>query len=196
MNYRLELVKKFQSELGYSISQSLDLMMKINKTTLSEKEAYNIFMATGFKDAEQFISNKPVITYNSLKNFNRFLLKVFLVIVILTFGLITYGCGTQEDKPVPVPVAKIQQEIKEESHQKWITKQFSGWDGRHTRIVQLIKPKLNDPSSFEHVETRYSKQGDDIIVFMTYCAKNQYGGVVMGNVKAKVCYSNDAIEIM
>jgi len=92
--------------------------------------------------------------------------------------------------------AEIKTETQFSKHDGWIESQFSKLDGRHIKLVQLIKPRLNDPKSFEHVETRYSKQGDDIIVFMTYRAKNEYGAVMMGSIKAKVCYSNDVIEIL
>jgi len=133
------------------------------------------------------MSNQPTLK-NKLKGY------MFIAIVSLPLLLLTvFGCfiifGSNES-------TEIKTETQSSKHDGWIENQFSKLDGRHIKLVQLIKPRLNDPKSFEHVETHYSRQGDDIIVFMTYRAKNQYGAVMMGSVKAKVCYSNDVIEIL
>ena len=53
-----------------------------------------------------------------------------------------------------------------------IEKQFSAWDGSHITFSRAIKDNLNDPSSFEHVETRYEDKGTYILVSMKYRAKN------------------------
>ncbi len=68
-------------------------------------------------------------------------------------------------------------------HQKKIEAQFSGWDGSHRNLEQMIKDSMNDPDSYEHVETRYIDKGTYIRVFCTFRGKNAFGGIVK-NTKA------------
>lgn len=63
-------------------------------------------------------------------------------------------------------------------HQKKIEAQFSGWDGSHRELERMIKDSMNDPDSYEHVETRYSDKGTYIRVFCTFRGKNAFGGIV------------------
>ena len=37
-----------------------------------------------------------------------------------------------------------------------VKEQFSSWDGAHKNLEKAIKKNMNDPSSYEHVETTYS----------------------------------------
>ena len=51
---------------------------------------------------------------------------------------------------------------------------FSEWDGSHDASVRTIKRSMKNPSSFEHVETRFN----DNTVFTTYRGTNSFGGTV------------------
>lgn len=65
---------------------------------------------------------------------------------------------------------------------------FSAWDGSHVRIKRWLQNNyLNDPSSYEHLETRFSKvvSGDTLIVITSFTAKNAFGGRVKGFVHYK-----------
>lgn len=61
---------------------------------------------------------------------------------------------------------------------KKIEGQFSGWDGSHRNFESLIKDAMNDPDSYEHVETRYKDMGKYIRVYCTFRGKNAFGGLV------------------
>lgn len=61
---------------------------------------------------------------------------------------------------------------------KIIQEQFSGYDGSHRKFERLIKQAMNDPSSYDHVETRYIDNGSYIRVFCTFRGKNAFGGLV------------------
>jgi len=65
-----------------------------------------------------------------------------------------------------------------EARKKLIEKQFSGWDGSHYRFERLIKQAMNDPDSYEHVETRYLDMGSHIRVYCTFRGRNAFGGMV------------------
>ena len=53
---------------------------------------------------------------------------------------------------------------------------FSAWDGAHSGLVAEVKAQLNDPESFEHLETSTIDKGDYYIVIMKFTAKNGFGG--------------------
>ena len=52
---------------------------------------------------------------------------------------------------------------------------FDPWDGNHRNFEQMVKNQLNAPSTFEHVETRYSVGEFPRSVVMTYEAENLFG---------------------
>jgi hypothetical protein len=65
---------------------------------------------------------------------------------------------------------------KAELHQKNVISQFSGWDGSNYAMTKRIKSILNDPDSYEHIETRYKDKGTYLAVYSTISAKNAFGG--------------------
>lgn len=60
------------------------------------------------------------------------------------------------------------------------------WDGSHTALVSYVEDNMNDPDSFEHVETRYILQKDYAYVIMKFRGKNAFGGLVLNSISAKV----------
>ena len=52
---------------------------------------------------------------------------------------------------------------------------FDPWDGNHRNFEKLVKDQLNAPSTFDHVETRYSVGEFPRSVVMTYEAANLFG---------------------
>jgi len=84
----------------------------------------------------------------------------------------------------------------EEERKKELQKGFSTWDGSHNKLTELIKESMNDPDSYEHVETVYFDQGDHLIVNQTFRGKNSFGGTVKNTIKAKVSIEGDVIEVI
>jgi len=74
--------------------------------------------------------------------------------------------------------------------------QFSEWDGSHIKLTIAIKSAMNDPKSYEHVETAYWDMGDHLIVQTKYRGNNAFGGKVLGMIKAKVNLNGDVIEVI
>lgn len=70
---------------------------------------------------------------------------------------------------------------------------FSKWDGSHIELVREVKALMNDPGSFEHVETLYSLQGDKMILTMKFRGKNAFGGVITNTARAE---SNMSCQIL
>lgn len=73
---------------------------------------------------------------------------------------------------------------------------FSDWDGSHRELTKKIKASMHDPSSYEHVETRYSDKGDHLFVVTTFRGKNAFGGTVTNTMKANVTIDGTVIEIL
>ena len=55
---------------------------------------------------------------------------------------------------------------------------------------------MNDPDSYEHVETVYWDRDDHLVVSTTFRGKNAFGGTVSNTVKAKVSLDGQDIEIV
>ncbi|GHB44533.1 hypothetical protein [Mongoliitalea lutea] len=80
--------------------------------------------------------------------------------------------------------------------QKEVEKQFSSWDGSHRGLTKKIKESMNDPDSYEHVETRFRDDGDYIFVITKFRGTNAFGGKVTNTVSAKVDFKGNVIEIV
>lgn len=92
------------------------------------------------------------------------------------------------------PELSPEEKAKQDYH-NWIQSQFSAWDGSHIHLVSLVKENMNDPKSFEHVETRYTDNGDNLTVFMKFRGTNAFGGKILNSVNATADYKTNTIKI-
>jgi hypothetical protein len=64
-----------------------------------------------------------------------------------------------ELEPEPEPVKELTEEekaaIAAQERREMIEKQFSAWNGSHLGLTRFIKDHMNDPKSYDHVETVY-----------------------------------------
>ena len=83
-----------------------------------------------------------------------------------------------------------------------VSNQFSAWNGSHYKFVEVIKSRMNDDKSFEHVETRSSgksalENGDSIfLIEMTYKGTNKFGGIVKNTSFARSSISGKTFYIV
>ena len=64
---------------------------------------------------------------------------------------------------------------------------LSAWDGSYPNLKRYTKKILKDPKSFEHDKTVITPiVNDEQTVYMTYRAKNGFGGVVVERIGAKI----------
>lgn len=61
---------------------------------------------------------------------------------------------------------------------------ISGWDGKNIELVNLVKSGMNNPKSFEHVETRFNDNGDSLKLYMTFRGTNGFGAIVTNKISA------------
>ena len=112
-----------------------------------------------------------------------------LAVSILGFVVVTVIASLSETGTTS---PKTQEELREER----IGKHFSGWDGSHDGLTKVIKASMNDPDSYDHVETVYWDKGDHLIVRTTFGGKNAFGGVVKNSVKARVDLNGNVLQVI
>jgi len=84
----------------------------------------------------------------------------------------------------------------QETRDEQILNQFSGFTGIHFNLRRVVMAAMNDPDSFNHVETTYFDDGDSLRVQMRYRGKNAFGGVVLDSVTARVSLEGEVLEIL
>lgn len=73
---------------------------------------------------------------------------------------------------------------RKQERQEQVEACFSAWNGSHREFVRALKDRMNDPSSFEHVETRYRDDEHEVFLFMRFRGANAFGGVVLNEATA------------
>ena len=113
----------------------------------------------------------------------------WIIAGIFAVGLISaiFNSGSQDQGPTPTPG---------DSRKEQIEKQFSSWDGSHRGLTKLIKASMNDPKSYDHVDTVYVDEGDSLKVKTTFRGKNAFGGVVINWIWARVDFEGNVIEVI
>lgn len=129
--------------------------------------------------------------------------KITGVIVLFFVSLFIFSIFNSSNKKTGENKGEVsKQEVasptpsKTPSRDEIIEKQFSAWDGSHIKLTELIKDSMNDPKSYEHVETVYWDMKDHLIVNTTFRGKNAFGGTVKNTVKAKISLDGEGIEIL
>jgi len=117
---------------------------------------------------------------------------LLILFIIGIIGSIMNQPSPSSNTTPPPPKPKTQKELRTEK----ISAGFSAWDGSHIALERLIKKTMNDPDSYEHEETVYWDQGDDLIVKTTFRGKNGFGGVVKNWVKAKVDLNGNVLQVL
>lgn len=105
-----------------------------------------------------------------------------------------------EPEPEPEPVKELTEEEKAalaaEQRQEMVEEAFSLWDGSHIALTQFIKDNMNDPRSYEHVETRYRDDGDHITVQVKFRGNNMFGAKVLNTIIARCSPDGEVLEII
>ena len=139
------------------------------------------------KEILAILKKVPASQFETNKNFFHQLLQL-------------YPDNTNYKKKYEYYTAKFEEKLKNEriaiERQKNIKMQFSSWDGSHRNLERYIKKIMNDPKSYDHVNTTYWDKGDYLIVKTTFRGKNAFGGVVINSIKAKVDMNGNILQIM
>lgn len=117
------------------------------------------------------------------------------IVILFLLILVSVQVFTPAKKDPPKTPEQIKME-QAEARKKYLQTHFSAWDGSHNGLTTYIKDAMNDPGSYEHVETVYWDRKDHLVVRTTFRGKNAFGGVVKNSVKAKVDLSGNVLEVM
>jgi hypothetical protein len=82
------------------------------------------------------------------------------------------------------------------ARKKLIEGAFSKWDGSHLALERAVISSMNDPDSYEHVNTSYKDYGDYVFVLTKFRGKNAFGGIVVDSMSAKASVNGEIIEII
>lgn len=95
-------------------------------------------------------------------------------------------------------LAESKKEERKGKYTEWVKNQFSAWDGSHVELVKQVKEAMNDPHSFEHVDTTYIEDNDykTLTIQMKYRGKNGFGGVITNTVSAMISIDDNNLVIM
>lgn len=98
-------------------------------------------------------------------------------------------------------MSAIRKEFAQKATNTPITKEkfesvLSNWDGSLPSLVDFTKDNLNNPDSFEHVETGYSIKDGYVKVRMIYRGKNAYNALVKGVIIVKTDGNGKLLEII
>ena len=104
-------------------------------------------------------------------------------------------CWGLYNRPSDVPL-KYFSAPAPQSREAQLKVHFSSWDGSHRGLTEVIKASMNDPNSYEHVDTVYRDKVDHLIVTTTFRGKNKFGGVVENWIKATVDLEDNVLEIL
>jgi hypothetical protein len=125
-------------------------------------------------------------------------LTVIGILMLIGFigNLFDGGTTSKSSKSKTKTVKATKPKSPEEIRKDKIKRQFSAWDGSHHTLEKIIKKSMNDPDSYDHVETVYWDQGEHLIIKTTFRGKNAFGGVVVNWVKAKVDLNGNVIQVL
>lgn len=112
---------------------------------------------------------------------------LILLLLLAGFLISLFAGGNKTTTHQPTTKAELRLER--------IKKGFSPWDGSHIGLERAIKHAMNDPKSYEHVETRYIDKGDYLIVTTTFRGKNALGGIVVNRWTAKADPDGKVLQI-
>ncbi len=108
---------------------------------------------------------------------------LFIIGIIFLIGYAISSIEIEPSKP------------KTKTRKEKIESLFSLYDGSHRKLEQHIKKIMNDPNSYEHIETRYSDKGKYILVSTKFRGNNAFGGKVVSQVWGEIDLKGNLIKI-
>ena len=113
--------------------------------------------------------------------------KFAYAIIILAFGALAGFAVVDEISAYVEERDIVRERILAEDRRKGFHC-LTGWNGSHAGLIRHFKRNLlNDPASFEHIETRITPEFNGWHrLLMDFRTRNTYGGMVRGTLTASV----------
>lgn len=107
-----------------------------------------------------------------------------IIIAVLIIGLGTWSMLDQQASKPP-----------ENARQSEIKKLIPCEACTCVELVLAVKSKMNNPASFEHIETTYRDKGEYLFVSMQFRGENNFGGKVVNTAQAKVYFDGKVKDL-
>ncbi len=174
------MFKKKETNLSYTEAVAKMKEEKDSGNVLFTEEELRVLGKS--KSTQKSQTRKPIgasktLSAKEMGIAKRNIILISSAVVVWVFILL-FGGSETTDKEVAAPVY-VEKFITPTER---IESQFSAWDGSHRDFVKRTKAVMNDPSSFEHVSTRYVNKENHIMVVMTYRGKNAFGATILDEV--------------
>lgn len=114
-----------------------------------------------------------------------------MIVIALILFFVARSCFNNDESS-----EKTQALSKEELRIQEIESCFSAWDGSHSNVVKFVLREMNDPNSFEHIETKYVDRDSVLWITMDFTGKNAYGGRVRHKITSEVDIQCNYIETL
>lgn len=132
------------------------------------------------------------------KNYGPITVALFVAAAVMFWFALSGDDGDSQQAAQAEPEAE-QAETAEETELEMIRRKLGDdvlYDGRFAPLARRVKNNMNNPDSFEHVESRYADDGDRVYILMTYRGENAYGATVTEQVEALVDYDSNEITYL
>jgi len=90
---------------------------------------------------------------------------------------------------------EIEKKAKAKAYGEKFQSQFNILDGSHKELTRVIKERMNDPESYQHVKTAYEFSGDTMWVETIIRGKNVLGALMFDKFRAKVSLDGQILEM-
>lgn len=85
--------------------------------------------------------------------------------------------------------------IKNEIKKIRVKEQFSSWNGSHKNLEKYIKASMNNPKSYEHVETRYQIKDNTVMIYTKFRGTNAFNAVVTNEAVAIADLDGNLLDV-
>lgn len=90
---------------------------------------------------------------------------------------------------------QIAQGPKSEQPDAALQTHLSAWDGEHRQVADAIRKRMNDPGSYDHVETKVFDTGEGYTLTTTVRGTNAFGAVVTNTYQARLDDSGKLVRL-
>ncbi|MGG5576380.1 hypothetical protein ACPDHL_03425 [Myroides sp. C15-4] len=143
-------------------------------------------------DLDEIIAKKTIITYSKVGSIEYENDDVPSLDHLVTMKVVE----SQKEYMTIKQEGERQVEARKKRKEEFESKCISSWDGAHSELLVYVKRHMNDRKSFEHVETKYTLYDDYVLVMMKFRGKNGLGAMVLNQIRAKVGYNCEVLEIV
>lgn len=212
-------------ESNLSDLEKLDELRQKGILTESEFQTKKtqILNKIGENKIEEAKQNKKLKDEKNAKGCLKFFLIVILVSFSLVFIILVFGgdnknlkkdsiVETSQSSTAINEIAKLEKELENNKLTKvqreeieieiksirtleFADKNISAWDRSNPKLVSATKKRMENPDSFEHIETTFDYKKDMVEATMTFRGNNAFGGKVLNVVKGIFDYDGNLIEI-